>query len=97
MDKIKELFKNRNRVALLIVAVLFFWAKTMLAYYTQFDLGVTGPVQTFILWINPIATTVLLLSLSLYIKDDKKSTYTMLLIYFLMSALLYAKIGRSHV
>ncbi len=92
MDKIKELFKNRNRVALLIVAVLFFWAKTMLAYYTQFDLGVTGPVQTFILWINPIATTVLLLSLSLYIKDDKKSTYTMLVIYFLMSALLYANV-----
>lgn len=92
MKKIKEIFKNRNRLALVILSVLFFWAKTMLAYYTQFDLGVTGPVQTFILWINPIATAVLLLSLALYIKDDKKSAYTMLVTYFLMSALLYANI-----
>lgn len=92
MEKIKNIFKDRNRLAFIGLAVLFFWAKTMLVYYTQFDLGVTGPVQTFILWINPIATTVFLLSLSLYFKDDKKSAYTMLFIYFLMSALLYANI-----
>ncbi|MDN6194903.1 MAG: LTA synthase family protein [Atopostipes suicloacalis] len=44
------------------------------------------------LWINPIASTLLLLSLSLYIKEDKKSAYTMLFTYFLMSVLLYANI-----
>lgn len=92
MEKIKNIFKSRNRWMLIFLAVFFFWAKTMLAYYTQFDLGVTGPIQTFILWINPIATTLLLLSLSLYIKDDRKSAYTLLFIYFLMSALLYANI-----
>lgn len=77
---------------MLVMTVLLFWAKTMLAYYTQFSLGVTGPFQTFILWLNPIATTVLALSFALYIKDEKKSVYTMLVIYFLMSALLYANI-----
>lgn len=92
MERMKDIFKKRDRTTLLIITVLFFWAKTMLAYYTQFDLGVTGAVQTFILWINPIATSVLLLSLALYIKDDKKSAYTMLLIYFLMSVLLYANV-----
>lgn len=92
MEKIKELFNEKNRFFFFSLATVMFWAKTILAYYTQFDLGVTGPVQTFILWINPIATTALLLSLALYIKDDKKSAYTMLFTYFLMSVLLYANI-----
>ncbi len=92
MEKIKNILTKRNRATLFIGLVALFWAKTMLAYYTQFSLGVTGPVQTFILWINPIATSVLLLSLSLYIKDDKKSVYAMLFTYFLMSVLLYANI-----
>lgn len=92
MEKIKNIINGRNRESLLVLSVLLFWIKTMLAYYTQFSLGVSGPAQVFILWINPIATSVLLLSLSLYIKDDKKSVYTMLFIYFLMSVLLYANI-----
>ena len=92
MNTLKKGFQNKNRIALLGLGLLFFWAKTMLAYYTQFDLGVTGPIQTFILWINPIATTVFLLSLALYMEDDKKSAYTMIVIYFLMSALLYANV-----
>ncbi len=92
MEKIKNIFSKRNRGTLLALSVLFFWIKTMLAYYTQFSLGVSGPVQVFILWINPIATSLLLLSLSLYLKDDKKSVYVMLFTYFLMSVLLYANI-----
>jgi lipoteichoic acid synthase len=92
MEFIKEKFKNNKRIGLFLLAILFFWFKTMLAYYTEFSLGVTGALQTFILWINPLATSVILLSLSLYMKDDKKSYHTMLFIYFLMSLLLYANI-----
>src|SRR5699024_1448160 len=51
-----------------------------------------GALQTFILWINPLATSVIFLSLALYAKNDKKSYRSMLLIYFLMSLLLYANI-----
>lgn len=64
----------------------------MLAYYTEFNLGVSGAVQTFILWINPFATSMILLSLALYIKDTKKSGYFMLLMYFIISLLLYANV-----
>jgi len=92
MNFIKEKFKNNNRIGIFLIAIFTFWAKTMLAYYTEFSLGVDGALQTFILWINPFATSIILLSLALHIKDNKKSYYTMLIVYFLMSLLLYANI-----
>jgi lipoteichoic acid synthase len=89
---LKEKLINKNRIGIFILAILLFWAKTMLAYYTEFDLGVSGAIQTFILWINPFATSMVLLSLSLYIKDTKKSGNFMLLMYFIISLLLYANV-----
>src|SRR5699024_10143525 len=89
---LKEKLINKNRIGIFILAILLFWAKTMLAYYTEFNLGVSGAVQTFILWINPFATSMILLSLALYIKDTKKSGYFMLLMYFIISLLLYANV-----
>src|SRR5699024_939155 len=53
---------------------------------------VSGAVQTFILWINPFATSMILLSLSLYFKDTKKSGYSMLVMYFIISLLLYTNV-----
>lgn len=92
MKSIKDNFANKNRISLFIFAVLLFWLKTMFAYYTEFALGVNGALQTFILWINPFATSILLLSFSLYVKDEKKSKNRMLLIYFLMTITLYINI-----
>jgi len=92
MKFIKDKFKNNQRIGIFLLAIFAFWAKTMLAYYTEFSLGVSGAMQTFILWINPFATTIILLSLALYAKSDKKSYYSMLVIYFLISVLLYANI-----
>lgn len=92
MEFLKENFKNNKRISVFILAVLFYWIKTMVAYYTAFSLGVTGPTQTFILWINPFATSIILLSIGLYNKNERKSFTTMLVIYFLMSVLLYANV-----
>lgn len=92
MDFIKEKIKNNKRIGIFLLAIIFFWAKTMLAYQVEFSLGVNGALQTFILWINPFGTSIVLLSLALYVKDNKKSSYSMLFIYFLMSILLYANI-----
>ena len=58
MNRVKKAFSNRWLI--LLTVSLLFWAKTILAYYVDFSLGVEGSIQTFILWINPIATTLLL-------------------------------------
>lgn len=92
MEYLKEKIKNNKRMSIFLLAVLFLWIKTMVAYYTGFSLGVTGPMQTFILWINPFATSIILLSIGLYVKNERKSLITLLFIYFLMSVLLYANV-----
>ena len=92
MEFLKDIFKKNKRMGIFLIAILMYWVKTMTAYYTAFTLGVTGIAQTFILWINPFATSIILLSLALYMKNDRRSFRTMLIIYFLISLLLYTNV-----
>lgn len=48
--------------------------------------------EYFILLINPIATTVFLLAIALYVRRKKASYITMMIIYFLMSLLLFSNV-----
>jgi len=64
---------------------LLFWLKNIFAYMVDFHLGIESAVQYFILFINPIATTLLLLSIALYVRRTKAAYITMLVIYFLMT------------
>ncbi len=82
----------QNRLFIVILAGVFFWLKTLLAYYIDFSLGVEGIIQTFILWINPVATTLLLFGLSLYVKKTKPALFLLLFLDILNTALLYCNI-----
>lgn len=65
-----------------------FWLKTILVYFIDFHLGVKGLYQYFVLLINPIATTLLLLGIALYIKRGVPAYIFMTLIYIANTALL---------
>ena len=90
MTQFKKLCQNR--LAIVLTAVFFFWMKTIIAYYADFSLGVEGTIQYFILWINPIATTLLFFGLSLYIKKPKPALAILLIIDILNTLLLYLNI-----
>lgn len=90
MTQLKKLCQNR--LAIVLTAVFFFWMKTIIAYYADFSLGVEGTIQYFILWINPIATTLLFFGLSLYIKKSKPALAILLIIDILNTLLLYLNI-----
>ncbi|HGF8058150.1 TPA: LTA synthase family protein [Enterococcus faecium] len=90
MTQLKKLCQNR--LAIVLTAVFFFWMKTIIAYYADFSLGVEGAIQYFILWINPIATTLLFFGLSLYIKKPKPALAILLIIDILNTLLLYLNI-----
>ena len=90
MTQLKKLCQNR--LAIVLTAVFFFWLKTIIAYYADFSLGVEGTIQYFILWINPIATTLLFFGLSLYIKNPKPALAILLIIDILNTLLLYLNI-----
>ena len=77
----------QNRLAIVLTAVFFFWLKTITA-----SLGGEGTIQYFILWINPIATTLLFFGLSLYIKKPKPALAILLIIDILNTLLLYLNI-----
>ncbi|MCJ0594582.1 LTA synthase family protein [Enterococcus cecorum] len=66
------------------------WIKNMLAYTLDFHLSLENALQHFILIINPIATTLLLLSVGLYVRRKKPAYITMMVIYFIMTALMFS-------
>ena len=74
-----------------LLAVLF-WLKNIFAYFTAFNLGIESPFQYFILLINPIATTLFLLAIALYVRRTNTFYVTIMLIYFIMSLLLFANV-----
>ena len=90
VSKLKPLLSKR--LGFFSFAVILFWLKTYLVYQIEFELGVTGLMQEFILLINPIATTVLLFSFALYFTKPKKAYGALFVVYFLTSVLLYANV-----
>jgi len=90
MNRIKSLLNKR--IGFFIFALVLFWIKTYVAYLIEFDLGVNGLFQQFILLINPLPSAVIFLSLALYFKGSKKSYIAMFVIYFLISLWLFANI-----
>lgn len=84
-------FLFHNFLGIYAVAVLMIWVKTYIAQATQFDLGVEGPLQQFLLLINPLGSALLFLGISFLFKGTRKYT-ALVMIYTLMSILLYANI-----
>ena len=84
--------KINNRLGLFLFFVLLFWAKTILAYYLDFSLGVKGSLQREILWFNPVATTLLLFGFSLYFKKHKTFMISLTLLNVLNTLILYLNI-----
>ena len=65
------------------------WIKTYITQVTQFNLGVEGFLQQFLLLLNPLGSAMLFLGFSFIFKGPRKYT-SLVVIYTLMSILLYA-------
>ncbi|MCM3389377.1 LTA synthase family protein [Ureibacillus chungkukjangi] len=90
----KELnLKNNNFLnkffGLYSLAVIMLWIKTYITQVTQFNLGVEGPLQQFLLFINPLGSAMLFLGLA-FLFRGKGRYVSLVVIYILMSILLYA-------
>lgn len=69
--------------------VFLFWLKTLFGYFTDFNLAASGFLQIAILIFNPIATTLLLFGIILYVRQPHLSYWLGLIIYAANTALLY--------
>ncbi|AXN36771.1 LTA synthase family protein [Latilactobacillus curvatus] len=69
--------------------VFLFWLKTLFGYFTDFNLAASGFLQIAILIFNPVATTLLLFGIILYVRQPHLSYWLSLIIYAANTALLY--------
>lgn len=75
--------------SLYFLAVIMLWIKTYITQVTQFNLGVEGFLEHFLLLLNPLGSAMLFLGFSFFFRGGGK--YTLLVIFYtLMSILLYA-------
>lgn len=78
-------------LGIFLLAVLMLWIKTYITQTTQFELGVEGPLQQFLLLLNPLGSALLFLGISFLFRGKKKYT-SLIVIYTLMSILLYSNV-----
>ncbi|MGE7676139.1 LTA synthase family protein [Lysinibacillus sp. NPDC094403] len=81
----------KNFLGIYILAVLMLWIKTYITQTTQFKLGVEGFLQHFLLLINPLGSAMLFLGISFLFRGKRKYT-SLVVVYTLMSILLYANV-----
>lgn len=80
-----------NFLGIFLLAVLMLWIKTYITQTSQFELGVEGALQHFLLLLNPLGSALLFLGVSFLFRGKRKYT-SLLIIYTLMSILLYANV-----
>ena len=80
-----------TKLGFFTLTIVLAWIKTYLMYLTKFNLGVKGSLQGFLLFLSPLATTILLFSIAIYMKGRKSYVY-LLIIDLLTSTWLFANI-----
>lgn len=93
MKNLKNRITNflNTKLGFFAFAVILCWIKTYLIYLTKFNLGVHGSMQAFLLLLNPIPTTLLLLGIAIYMKGRKSYVY-MIIIDLITATWLFANI-----
>ncbi|MEY8441035.1 LTA synthase family protein [Lactobacillaceae bacterium 24-114] len=80
-----------TKLGFFLLVVLLFCIKSYWAYKTEFNLGVKGSVQEFLLAFNTIPGALVFLGIALYFRG-RLSYWLMLIINFLLSTWLFANI-----
>lgn len=88
----KTLAKINTRVGFFVLLVFLFWAKTIYAYFIDFHLTTSDFLQQILLFVNPIATTVILFGLAFYLKPAKLFYPAIIFLDFLNTVLLYLNV-----
>ena len=84
--------KLSSRWGFLLLTLVLFWIKTVVAYETKFTLGSTGSMQQFLLYLNPIPTALLLFGIAIYFRG-KKSYWILLIVDFIQTTWLFANMA----
>ncbi|MFC4322248.1 LTA synthase family protein [Litchfieldia salsa] len=90
MKKLASKFRfESNFMNLFILAVVFLWIKTYIVQLNEFDLGLENWVQNFLLFLNPLGSSLFFLGFALLSKGRRKYIWLVVL-NFVLSFLLFA-------
>ena len=89
LNKVRNVLNTRAGFFALVF--LIFWIKTYVVYVTKFSLGITGPIQKFLLIVNPLPFGLLLFGIALYFKG-KKSYWIMMIVDLIESLWLFSNV-----
>ncbi|WP_304585648.1 LTA synthase family protein [Cytobacillus firmus] len=76
-------------IGFFFLAVFLLWMKTYITQMTQFNLGIESALQQFLLFINPLGSSLLFLGIAFFFKGRRKYIALMVM-YFFLSFLLFA-------
>ena len=88
LKKYNEFINTRVGFFSLLIGLL--WLKNMFAYVVDFHLSIQNPMQLFILLINPLSVSMLLISIGLFIKRSKVAYTTLFIIYGILTIWLFS-------
>ncbi|MBM4760687.1 LTA synthase family protein [Bacillus sp. B15-48] len=88
---IREKINLNHFMGFFFLAVLLLWLKTYAVQITQFNLGVENSIQSFLLFLSPLASGIIFLGLAMFKKGKKKYSW-LIGLYFVLSFLLYANV-----
>lgn len=80
----------KTRIGFFSLLLILLWIKNMFAYIVDFHLSLQGPMQFFILLINPISVSMLLLSIGLFIRRPKVAYTTLFILYAILTIWLFS-------
>ncbi|MGJ9459752.1 LTA synthase family protein [Oceanobacillus sp. CF4.6] len=80
-----------SKMGFFAIAVVLFWIKTYTVYKTEFDLGVSGAMQEFLLFFNPLSSGLIFLGLALF-AVGKKAGRRIIIFSFILGFILYANV-----
>lgn len=84
-------FIQKNGLLLFAAATILLWIKTYAAYLIEFNLGIANVIQTILLFVNPLSSSLFFLGFALLFKRRGRKI-ALIGIHFLLSSLLYANI-----
>ncbi|WP_449622187.1 LTA synthase family protein [Robertmurraya sp. Marseille-Q9965] len=82
---------SQKYIGFFILAVVLLWLKSYIMQLTQFDLGIENSLQKFLLFMNPLGSSLLFLGLAFFFKGRRKYI-ALMVIDFILSFLLFANV-----
>src|SRR5690625_1689424 len=80
-----------SKIGFFTIAAIFIWLKSYFVYLFEFNLDIQNAMQHFLLFINPISSTLVFLGIALFARGRRVGGYIMI-IHIFMSILLYANV-----